>query len=567
MSERFSQLRMVAEAAKDAGYSQEERRRLIEHPQELVSDQVSPKFAEKISPTLIDAILLKLHGRQGPDSPLIDLGNTLYDFEKRLSADSDTLTQEETKFLGVAAQLFQRALYDGSLSELHGANGAATAFLVNRLTKLEQMKPRGNESTAVDVQSFEMLTESVSRFFDKHYSEQAIDQAIHHAKEKADRSKDNLDHSSDPDVQSYLEQKRVSADLTQEAIDLEQRAPELLREFANRLEEAGDLFVTIYGNAGPKDKEALRDLRSVIQTMRSLEEAQAKSWMRSPQDEYEVRNPNFSTSLLGKVARDDEKREQLWHSLFHLSFNLQKHIERSEKKLAEIPERVSTKGGSLAEQVAVLQRDTKMKELDQMKTLVSVFDELSTHKIDGPGIWARKYSVTRMNTEAQRQMRLAKQTLRGKEDPEFARLIDRLEGAEMEQAFLSKQKTQLETYRRWFEKSLEWLRADVKRSSTEMMYFIKTVLVAADIRREASTKHPEMVILGLPKPIEDSIATHEFVEYDHETRFGPNRWYGEDYQPPKKFKYSDVHFKTDHLPFALIMTDYFRSKKQPRVSV
>ncbi len=543
----------LREVAREAGYDQESADRLIFTPQKFTEEAVHKKLSTALSPQAITQIFDNLAGETGRSSQdIVQLGNTLYEFEKRLgdSAKKDLLEEEE-KLLSFTVKLLERSLYSGGLSELTQESAAAMAFLINRLGKIKEIAKPRKERTSFNYTQFQGFVEQVEEFSEEYFSPERYDELI--ALKEADLGslEEDMIEKGSAGEKAYVKSVREKRGLEDRLEEM--RAGEFwveIQDLTRRLEKIIELFRRIFGF--DSSEVADRDINYFVDTLKSLKEADFLKLLEFKQD------------LLRGTGNDLYFRYNFVYAVLYLAHpqlrgndldDLDIKARRISKAIYQYVDNLAAYKAEHAKDKGKRHKgfsalaDMALAEKINDEEIMNTYSDFTSLCYDGGGPCGEAATIVSDLNLMMRNRR------------EYTKKTDAHYNLEREIKLLKTERLETDKYRERVRKAKELVLREVKNRPEGDMYFLKTILVAADMVNLGKLRGRAGFTSEAPR---ETIASYEMVHLPELLRYGPNAYenlqqYGSKPQP--KMKYSDVHYRTDQLPFALMVTKYFKEKE------
>ncbi len=150
MQKKLENYRFFAEAAKKAGFDEDERKLAAMEP-ELLLEGTSEELRERLSPEALVSFFDALRGEKDADHRhILEISNFLYNFRpdqrgRDAGDEKSVLNEKENRLVSLACHLTEDAFYDGKLENLTNEQTAALAFMLNVTTKLCPENPNAQE--------------------------------------------------------------------------------------------------------------------------------------------------------------------------------------------------------------------------------------------------------------------------------------------------------------------------------------------------------------------------------------------------------------------------------------
>lgn len=546
------------ETAKNSGYAEDEAQQLVTEPHDYFRDNIPKQIATVLDPEAITTLFRSLDGEEVADPrPIIEIGNILYDFAKHLEGlKDDRLTAEEIKLLSFANQILETSLYRGGLSQLSERTAAAVSFLVNRLAKIKELVPSKDGVKGFDRNDFAAFAQRIDAFAEEYLSDEYGERLVQKNAEDLAAVEETLRVSDDPGVAEYLAKTAESTQMTDrlEALFGGELYSEV-QEMRHRLEEIRRLFAEIYSY--PPSDDSLERLNYIIDLLESVTPEEIASLKKSQSRFYDG---NLLDAILSGRGYHHEYKKIKGGKFepFDLHDTLFFHTRNLEIFCDKVRARKKIKGFDELHEKAIADQIT-----DQM---LQIRKNLVFASSLGQGGWAevgRLDSKIKATTDEIKKL-FASLTQNAPDSP-VAEQIKAHNKLRNEHFLILKDKQLLPVYRERFRRSKEVLLKDMgnRKLPVTDLYFLKTALVAADKVGRNRLGHGYCGIS--PEADPNPIASYEMVEYSPEERQGPHHRYMMD--DARRYRHSDIHYSTAYLPFAVMMTKFFKEGQSPEQSV
>lgn len=502
-----------------------------------------PSLKGALSPEGALAFLDRAEGiaTKRDNQPVTKFGAGLLDLEMRLKRGEVGLTEGDRKLINRGTAILEKNLFNGNLASATEERAATIAFIANRIGKIKE-QTGDPKLRSLDEQKFLDLVAKVNAFAEDELSEERINKRIEYKTAELAKEIEAQERIDDPALAEYVRSNkeiRAREKMISDAIGSE-KIQEEFKEIAAFLKEVSALITS--------KKPELSCLRGMLSSVEDFFLKQNPkdllSQWSSEQSFFQIITKEGLADFQKKrsVYTHDEQYSQAQARYFEVLGELKWHIDESKKQQA------SASSGRLKGLAALRGYDPEG-ILPKLERTFEILRKWLYNEI--PGTFQELQLAQGKNAVA----RLAQQKLRRTllQNPLFAESQKRIDRIQKEKNLLERARTRLPLAKATFQRSKNALVRDIVESqeNNNGLYFIKSFCVAADRLDEAEQLHGGPLFVPPTEIASKPIETHQFLRYEHR-----------DEVTDSTKKYSDVHFRSLDLPFALMAVEYFKSFKE-----